>query len=367
MTGLKIEMYSRRGRGGRGFFRSNRGRGRVTNSWRRSDDSQPSSSSTEQQRSFPIMSGPRINRTWKRPMDQQQFPITDEEGIKGADRKLGTESAASNYVKNTEESTATGVVSDSSNDSTRSPIPEISSTSNMRKLGRNKLVVKNKPKKFLEKEFAATRADISESKMAESKLDFSHELKSRGYNQLVSESRLQEEERLKERLKRKRLESKRGKAPSGPAKRVKLLIVERDNSEGGDTENKTYPTEAPSQMVEKLSDYAYHQISNTRRGMQRKMGLVRIASKTEAPICPTFLRGMPCMNPKCKKRHDVPAEAATPICSFFQRNGQCLRRDTCPFRHIKVNPHAEICPSFSVLGYCEDPNCEMKHIRAPKK
>ena len=116
-----------------------------------------------------------------------------------------------------------------------------------------------------------------------------------------------------------------------------------------------------------LTDFAYRETSShasTKSNSNLNMGLVRVKpDESKTPICKMFARGIPCTNVFCTKRHDVPVEAAMPLCSYFQRHGQCLRIDTCPFRHIKVNPRATDCPSFTLLGFCEDPNCVMKHIR----
>lgn len=98
---------------------------------------------------------------------------------------------------------------------------------------------------------------------------------------------------------------------------------------------------------------------------QPNMGLVRVNSDA-TPICPTFLRGVRCRNELCRNRHDVPRESARPVCSFFQRHGQCLKGNDCPFRHVKVNSRATLCPGFNLLGYCDDTKCVMKHVSANK-
>jgi hypothetical protein len=96
----------------------------------------------------------------------------------------------------------------------------------------------------------------------------------------------------------------------------------------------------------------------------RNMGLVRVApNEKKTPICPTYLRGWPCQNEFCRKRHDVPRDFATPVCSFFLRHGNCLRGEDCVFRHVKVNPRAMVCPGFTLLGFCEDEACPMQHVR----
>jgi len=138
------------------------------------------------------------------------------------------------------------------------------------------------------------------------------------------------------------------------------------------------------QQVEKLTDFAYRETHNVRTGKgrnknnrmigsgrrvggqaSRNMGLVRVAPDTaKTPICPTFLRGTPCTNERCLKRHDVPREQFLPVCLFFQRHGLCLK-ENCPFRHVKVNPQAMPCPNFALLGFCEDAECPLLHMNLP--
>jgi hypothetical protein len=144
---------------------------------------------------------------------------------------------------------------------------------------------------------------------------------------------------------------------------------------------------ANSQVEEKLTDFAYRETCKViRRGNKsrqwtkisgsnnnlsmhpslagpRSMGLIRVQpNMKKTPICTTFLRGITCTDKFCRKRHDVPKESAMPVCQFFQRHGQCLKGEECPFRHVKVNQRAMICPAFALLGFCEDKNCTMKHV-----
>lgn len=104
------------------------------------------------------------------------------------------------------------------------------------------------------------------------------------------------------------------------------------------------------------------------RGKGKAMGLVRVKPKnpSETPICPTFSRGLPCNNPKCKLRHDVSTEASRPICVFFQRNGMCSKGEDCPFKHVKISWDAEVCPTFERLGYCEDDGCVLRHVASKR-
>jgi hypothetical protein len=384
-------MYSRRGRGGGGYYRSKRGRG---NSWVRGTDAGPSTGTTTTTTSTgPVLKGPKVvmSHTWKRPekavgtADTGSYVPSQTEQTEQSEPsptsniitppaevpKIVPSQPASvsdkpppNMFKKGSNKLVRTVVGDSSEAPSRAMESKVPATAaQMKNVGGNKLVMKNykkpveqhrsfpsgnmKPafKPHVYKEEAPVKDEVS--------LDFnSQAMKAKGRNKLVSESRLEEEMRLKESLKRKRLESKRGRA-KGPAKRVKLDNTSSVDNDDGDGDQQQQHRD------EKLTDFAYQQTSNNRR--RTNMGLVRVAGAEDAPICPTFARGMPCTNPKCRKRHDVAREA--PICSFFQRNGQCLKRDTCPFRHIKVNPHAMICSSYSLLGYCEDDYCQMKHVR----
>ena len=210
----------------------------------------------------------------------------------------------------------------------------------MKPKGRNKLVSQNRldEERQLKQNLKRKRIDAREAVEIAG-------LKHKGRNKLVSETLAeQEEERLKEALKQRHMESQRNRK-SGPVKRIKLLQDDNEEAEA------------------KLTDFAYQ---TTSKSKFRSMGLVRIAPDNSAPVCPTFSRGMLCTNPTCTKRHDVSLESATPVCSFFQRHGQCLKRDTCPFRHIKVNPHATVCEQFTRLGYCEDQDCKLRHVRERK-
>ncbi|KAL7501328.1 hypothetical protein ACHAWT_011133 [Skeletonema menzelii] len=122
-----------------------------------------------------------------------------------------------------------------------------------------------------------------------------------------------------------------------------------------------------------MTDYQYQDTSarggrGRGRGKGKAMGLVRVKPKnpTETPICPTFSRGLPCNNVKCRLRHDVSTEASRPMCVFFQRNGMCSKGDDCPFKHVKISWDAEICPTFERLGYCEDQGCVLRHVASKR-
>jgi hypothetical protein len=125
-------------------------------------------------------------------------------------------------------------------------------------------------------------------------------------------------------------------APSGPLPSA---------AEGTGNSGKTY------------TDYCYRSSSQSRH---RKLVKVSVDAST-TPVCPHFARGVSCLDPKCRLRHDVSLEASRPFCRYFQHRGQCLRED-CPFRHVKVNPNATRCPTFDLLGYCDDPRCALMHL-----
>ena len=54
-----------------------------------------------------------------------------------------------------------------------------------------------------------------------------------------------------------------------------------------------------------------------------------------------------------------------PSCKFFLE-GICVK-ENCPYRHVKVNPEASICPDY-LKGYCPNGStCKMRHVsRCPQ-
>lgn len=160
----------------------------------------------------------------------------------------------------------------------------------------------------------------------------------------------------------------RAKSNVPGAKRIKLNNT--DDGAGSDGKVSTKSERGKSN----LTDFAYRQISiaptfrdhNSKRAkciptITKSRGLVRVDPKETDQVCKNFLRGE-CNNVHCTKRHDIPRSSATPVCSFFQKGGMCLR-DDCPFLHIKVNTKADICKMFNERGYCDNPNCRLKHFR----
>jgi hypothetical protein len=109
----------------------------------------------------------------------------------------------------------------------------------------------------------------------------------------------------------------------------------KKNNESSNTSDVTCSTGSNNSKAANKQSTIYNKRKN--------MGLVRIQLNEEnTPICSTFLRGIPCQNQYCRKRHDVPKEYAVPICSFFQRHGQCMKGESCVFRHIR-NPQCSYC------------------------
>lgn len=131
-----------------------------------------------------------------------------------------------------------------------------------------------------------------------------------------------------------------------------------DDDDGNDTSIETGKNSLSAVAAVALTDHAYRFKRNA-----KARSLVRVQpDATSTPICPSFLRGRACTDASCLKRHDVPKEFGMPACFYFQQKGLCYK-DDCPFRHVKVNPRAEVCPSFALLGFCEEAGCAMQHIR----
>ena len=264
----------------------------------------------------------------------------------------------------------------------------------MQKRGRNKLILVNSTEgeSFKCTALKPSEQGVASMPQAES-MDANEEagsnkhaaLARKGHNKLVNEAHAKREN---QNIRHFQSSWGRGGGIGGSiasgrgSKRIKLNRSEQDGTlvEGDDEAGTDAEAEETSRpvAVEKYTEFAYRQSSTMTqrgrgrgsrgRGRGRNMGLVRVEPDAATTrICPAYLRGEQCTNPKCRKRHDVPKEAAIPICSFFQRNGLCNKGEACQFRHIKVNPHATVCPSFSLLGFCENKDCIMKHVRAPKK
>mmetsp|Transcript_38736 Transcript_38736/g.58175 ORF Transcript_38736/g.58175 Transcript_38736/m.58175 type:complete len:526 (-) Transcript_38736:482-2059(-) len=168
--------------------------------------------------------------------------------------------------------------------------------------------------------------------------------------------------------------------PNSSLREEAETVKGRSADEDADNIAKTNITKNETTPI--LTDFAYRETSfNSGRGRGRNrttsgqnitmtsrpqnMGLVRVRPnpKQTPTICPIILRGLACTDPNCTGRHDLSRESITPLCHHFQKNGLCLKGEDCPFRHVKVNKKAEICPSFAYLGYCTDSNCPMKHLR----
>jgi len=231
---------------------------------------------------------------------------------------------------------------------------------NLRRKGRNKLIVadsKKAPVAATTMDPAATTHPSTTSVMETtnptthsiiiSSQPVPQTMKRRGFHKLVTRST---KHPANPQVRRRPTRHLGGPAP----KRVKLNAKRSEHEK---------PDASPATVdpPERLTDFCYTTAS-------ARMTLVRVRPDVETtPICPTFMRGIPCTNPNCAKRHDVPLEAATPICSFFQHQGQCHKGTACPFRHVKVNPQATVCPSFSLLGFCQDAGCTMKHVRPERK
>lgn len=116
-------------------------------------------------------------------------------------------------------------------------------------------------------------------------------------------------------------------------------------------------TESAENSGKTYTDHCYRISSQSQH---KKLVKVQIDASI-TPVCPHFARGVSCLDPRCRLRHDVSLEASRPFCRYFQHRGQCLRED-CPFRHVKVNPNATPCPTFALLGYCDDPRCVLMHL-----
>jgi hypothetical protein len=68
-------------------------------------------------------------------------------------------------------------------------------------------------------------------------------------------------------------------------------------------------------------------------------------------ICKEYLQKGQCFRGAgCNLSHD-PTPNRTPACIHFLR-GNCTKPD-CRYAHVKVDPAADVCRDYAILGYCE--------------
>lgn len=327
-----------------------------------------------------VLKGPKrypkayaASHTWKRPAEE----VSRNESITETDPDIKAQSAASVASVPKQAKSQVSVDSSLNPPDAAEPVP-------MLRRGKNKLVSKQR----IEDESNAVMPETVSAKQTGDSEKPAAALTKSGTNKLVLQG-VNNKKDTREIWNRNSHHhassySSRGR---GGVKRIKLnpsstddIVAEGDEHEAaGNDGSDGEGAKERRQASEKYTEFAYRQSSRrTQRGgrgggsrgggRSGNMGLVRVEPDSgRTRMCPVYLKGEECTNPKCTKRHDVPLEAAVPICSFFQRNGMCNKGDKCQFRHIKVNPHATICPSFSLLGFCEDKDCVMQHIRAPNK
>lgn len=155
--------------------------------------------------------------------------------------------------------------------------------------------------------------------------------------------------------------AKRAYGNQTTAKRIRVHNSEADDPVASPTHSNDTP-----QQQSTLTKFAYRSVfpkdgrPRQTRALQ-STSLVRVTND-DAPICPSIVRGVKCANVKCKKRHDVARSAAMPDCSFFQKGGMCFK-ETCAYRHVKVNENAEVCADFAKKGFCDDESCVLRHVK----
>ena len=361
---------------------------------------------------FPNHSAPKANNKWVRPAS-----IDEQEGNDNGVAVTLEDKSEDLATLSADDGSENKELSESKNEE-RTPSSDAQKPEhNLERRGRNKLVPKKNttdsdeskvehisepvPTEFKDEERITSSADVlkPEAKTEEKRTLDVHKpeqnLERKGRHKLVlkkDETEPSTEDNTKYSWKRKNIEatsssknnderidkSKQDGVQSGLSKKQKgletvhgprrILLSSAATEEGQDTAAGT--NEQPQKT---MTDYQYQDTSarggrGRGRGKTKAMGLVRVKTKnpSETPICPTFSRGLPCNNAKCRLRHDVSTEASRPMCVFFQRNGMCSKGDDCPFKHVKISWDAEICPTFERLGYCEDEGCVLRHVASKR-
>ena len=72
------------------------------------------------------------------------------------------------------------------------------------------------------------------------------------------------------------------------------------------------------------------------------------------PACLHFLRGK-CSNPSCRYAH-VRVNPSAQVCKDFAVLGYCSKGAACPERHVHE------CPDYANTGVCRKPKCHLPHV-----
>ncbi|KAF2707559.1 hypothetical protein K504DRAFT_38537 [Pleomassaria siparia CBS 279.74] len=98
----------------------------------------------------------------------------------------------------------------------------------------------------------------------------------------------------------------------------------------------------------------------TLTGICTRPGCRYVHDQNKVAICKDFLYKNNCPDGDgCPLSH-TPSPHNTIACNHF-RKGTCTK-DDCRFAHVRVNPSAALCETFSRLGYCEKGNiCADRH------
>ena len=78
-------------------------------------------------------------------------------------------------------------------------------------------------------------------------------------------------------------------------------------------------------------------------------------------MCSVYLQTGNCPNGEgCDLSHD-PTPERVPTCLHFLR-GRCSKPE-CRYAHVRVNPSAQVCQDFSVIGFCsKGALCNDRHV-----
>lgn len=80
---------------------------------------------------------------------------------------------------------------------------------------------------------------------------------------------------------------------------------------------------------------------------------------SKVAICPKFLKSACAKGDDCDLSHK-PTYSNTPACTHFLR-GNCTN-DACRYPHVHVSPTAPVCVPFARCGYCDNQNCDKRHV-----
>ena len=98
------------------------------------------------------------------------------------------------------------------------------------------------------------------------------------------------------------------------------------------------------------------------RGTKCPLRHGRPGERRTVVVCKHWLRSLCKKGDACEFLHEL-NESRMPVCWFFQKYGECVNGEECPYQHIDLALQRPECPWYQ-RGFCHrGPLCKFKHVR----